>query len=175
MSKEALLLVDVLKGFLEPDYPLFCGEDSRKIIPKIVQLLGKKTAEGTAVLYLCDWHEKEDPEFSMFPVHCVRGTQEAEIVDELSPFPGTIIHKTTISGFYKTDLERHLKELSPQEIYVVGVCTDICVQYVVADLRVRGYDVIVPEECVASFDPEGHRYAMRYMDKVLGAKVIWAA
>lgn len=174
MSREALIVVDMLKGFLEHGYPLFCGEDSRRIIPKIIQLLQQKSSEGAAVLYVCDQHAEKDPEFSMYPAHCVRGTEEAEIIGELSLFPGTIIHKTTLSGFYQTDLDQHLQELSPQRIFVVGVCTDICVQYIVADLRIRGYETIVPEDCVATFNPEGHRYAMLYMERVLGANVVWA-
>ena len=174
MRKEIVLVVDMLKGFLESPYPLFCGEDSRKIITPVVQLLKEKTGAGSAVLYLCDRHQENDPEFTMFPAHCVGGTVEAEIIDELSSFPGIVIHKETLSGFYQTDLDKHLTEFSPQRIYVVGVCTDICVVYVVADLRCRGYEVIVPEACVASFNPQGHHYAMRYMEKTLGAKVLWA-
>ena len=174
MCKDVVLVVDMLNGFLEPGYPLFCGENSRNIIPKVVQLLEKNTG-AAAVLYLCDCHEEKDPEFSMFPVHCVRGTHEAKIIDVFSSFPGTAIPKTTISGFYNTRLDSHLKELSPEQVTVVGVCTDICVQYVVADLRVRGYRVVVPEDCVASFNTEGHHYALRYMEKILGAKVAWAS
>lgn len=174
MKKEVVLVVDMLKGFLESGYSLFCGENSRNIIPKVSQLLEKKTAEGAAVLFLCDSHQEEDPEFSIYPAHCIRGTQEAEIIDELSSYPGTIIPKTTLSGFYQTDLDSRLIELSPERVIVVGVCTDICIQYVVADLKVRGYEVIVPEECVATFNPEGHQYALRYMEKTLGAIVLWA-
>ena len=145
-----------------------------RIIPKVKRLLQKKSNEGATVFYVCDWHEEDDPEFSMYPAHCIRGTQEAEIIGELSSFPGTIIHKTTLSGFYQTDLDRYLQEISPQRVHVVGVCTDICIQYVVADLRIRGYKAVVREECVATFNPEGHQYAMRYMEKILGAEVIWA-
>ncbi len=174
MGKEAVLVVDMLKGFLEPGYPLYCGEGSRNIIPKVVNLLTDKTASGVPLLYLCDNHREQDPEFSIYPAHCISGTEESQIIDELSPYPGTIIQKATLSGFYQTDLVRHLKEISPQTVSVVGVCTDICVQYVVADLRVRGYETVVREECVASFNTEGHRYALGYMDTVLGAKVIWA-
>lgn len=174
MSKEVILVVDMLNGFLESGYALFCGEDSRKIIPNVSQLLKKKTSEGAAILFLCDSHQEKDPEFSIYPAHCIRGTQEAKIIDELSSYPGTVIPKTTLSGFYQTDLERYLIDLSPERVIVVGVCTDICIQYVVADLRIRGYEVIVPEDCVATFNSEGHQYALRYMEKTLGAKVLWA-
>ena len=174
MSKEAVLVVDMLKGFLEPGYPLYCGEGSRNIIPKVVNLLTDKTASGVPLLYLCDNHHPKDPEFSIYPAHCISGTEESRIIDELSPYPGTIIQKSTLSGFYQTGLARRLSEISAQTVSVVGVCTDICVQFVVADLRVRGYQTVVREECVASFNSEGHNHALGYMDTVLGANLIWA-
>jgi nicotinamidase-related amidase len=54
---------------------------------------------------------------------------------------------------------------------VVGVCTDICVLHTVADARNRDYNVEVPAECVASFDAQEHQWALRHMEKILGAKI----
>ena len=53
----------------------------------------------------------------------------------------------------------------------MGDCTDICVLHTVADLRNRDYKVEVPADCVASFDPEQHQWALDHMDKILGAKI----
>ena len=53
-----------------------------------------------------------------------------------------------------------------------GVCTDICVMHTTADARNRDYGVDVPIDCVASFDPDAHRYALDHMEKILGAKLI---
>jgi nicotinamidase-related amidase len=40
-----------------------------------------------------------------------------------------------------------------------------------ADARNRDYAVEVPTDCVASFDPDAHRYALDHMEKILGAKL----
>ena len=56
---------------------------------------------------------------------------------------------------------------------VVGVCTDICVLHTVADARSRDYEVEVPVDCVASFDPEAHKWALQHMERVLGATINW--
>lgn len=170
MAKEVILIVDMLRGFLEEGYPLYCGSWSRKIIPSVIKLLEEKKAAKR--IYLCDNHAPDDPEFKMFPPHCVRGSQESQIVPELTPYPGRVIPKTTLSGFYLTDLERVLKELSPEKVTVVGVCTNICVLYAVADLRVRGYTVEVPRDCVATFDQEAHPFALSQIEKVFGVRVI---
>ncbi len=41
-----------------------------------------------------------------------------------------------------------------------------------SDARNRDYVVEVPTECVASFDPQAHRYALEHMEKILGAKLV---
>ena len=174
-----ILVIDMLRGFLEPGYPLYSGARARNIIPSVQRLLEQATRAGAKLLYLCDHHKPDDPEFKLFPPHCIEGTPEAEIIPELSRYPGEIIPKRSFSGFYDTPLEEKLKSLTPlwegkpsPTIVVCGVCTDICVLHTVADARNRGYEVEVPVDCVASFDEKAHFFALEHMEKVLGAKLI---
>ncbi|MBN2208204.1 MAG: cysteine hydrolase [Candidatus Coatesbacteria bacterium] len=169
MATEAIVIVDMLKGFLEPGNPLYCGAGARAIIPNVVSLLTSKP--DAARVFVCDGHTKSDPEFGMFPPHCIEGTDEAQVVPELEVFTGRIVRKRTFDGFFGTDLAEVLGELAPDKVYAVGVCTDICVLYTVAGLRLRGCEVIVPRNCVASFDKDSHEWALRHFAKVLGAEV----
>ena len=162
----------MLRGFLEEGYALYCGAEARKIIPNVQRLLKDMKAEGAAIIYLTDAHEPDDREFQMFPPHCVKGTIEAEIIPELSDFPGVVVSKKSYNSFYDTNLDDALAEIKPDEVIVAGVCTDICVMYAVADLRNRGYSVTVYADCVASFDQEAHAFALNHIKKVLGAQVI---
>jgi len=108
----------------------------------------------------------------MFPPHCVKGSAECEVVPELQKYAATVITKQRYSSFFNTDLDDVLKKLKPQKIIVCGVCTNICVLYTVADARARDYMVEVPAYCVASFDMEAHAWALKHMEKVLGARII---
>jgi nicotinate phosphoribosyltransferase len=168
----AVLVSDMLRGFLEEGYPLYCGADARNIIPNVRELLERELNQDSKIFYLCDNHAPDDPEFKMFPPHCVEGTREAEIIPELSPYPGEIIPKRTFSSFYNTFLEQKLEALKPETVIICGVCTHICVLHAVIDARNRGYQVEVPVNCVASFDSKAHFWALDYMKKVLGAKLI---
>ncbi len=170
MVNEVIIVVDMLKGFLEKGNPLFCGDDSRRIIPEVISLLKGYKAEE--IIYICDSHDEDDREFNIFPPHCIKGSEEGKIIDELKPFKGMIIPKTRYSGFFNTSLEDDLKRLKPDKVIVVGLCTDICVMYTVADLRNRDYEVEVPQRCVVSFDEESHNFALRHMEKIIGAKVV---
>ena len=70
-----------------------------------------------------------------------------------------------------------LERLAPDVVEVVGVCTDICVLHTVDDLRARGYEVVVHQDLVETFDAPGHpaeefnRFALAHVRDVLGARV----
>jgi nicotinate phosphoribosyltransferase len=166
-----VLVSDMLKGFLEEGYPLYCGEGARRIIPNIQRLLERELAQGSTVFFLCDRHAPDDPEFNMFPPHAIEGTAEAEVIPELAKFKGEVVPKKTYSSFFDTPLEEKLKKLKPEKVIVCGVCTHICVLYAVADARIRGYEVEVPVDCVASFDEKSHQFALDYIGNTLGAKL----
>ena len=166
-----VLVVDMVRGFCEEGHPLYVGETIRRIIEPIRRLLAEERARGSSIIFLCDNHAPDDAEFQMFPPHCIRGSEETEVIPELREFAGEVIPKTRFSCFYGTNLDRRLQELKPDEIILVGVCTDICVMHTAADARDRDYQVEVPANCVATFDAEAHRFALRHMEKILGAKV----
>jgi nicotinamidase-related amidase len=170
----ALIVVDMQRGFLEKGYPLYCGKEARNVIPKVRKLIEEEIEKGSYLFFTADTHDPGDKEFEVFPQHCLRGTVEAEIIPELAEFveKGTLIQKRRFSGFFETDLAEKLEELKPDKLIVCGVCTDICVMFTVADARNLDYAVEIPRDCVASFDPEAHEFALKHMEKILGARVI---
>ena len=168
----AVLVIDMLRGFLEEGNPLYGGARTRRIIPDIQRILERELAQDSRIFFICDHHDPDDPEFEMFPPHCIEGTPEAEVIPELTKYPGEIIPKKRYSGFYGTPLEQKLKELGPEKLIICGVLTNICVMHTTADARNRDYVVEVPVDCVASPDEAAHRFALEHMDKVLGARLI---
>ncbi|MEW6034187.1 MAG: nicotinate phosphoribosyltransferase [Chloroflexota bacterium] len=167
----AVLVVDMLRGFLEAGNPLYCGDKARDIIPNVRKLLEREQSRGARVFFVCDRHKPGDPEFKLFPPHCLEDTAEAEVISELSGYQGEVIPKTHFDGFHDTLLEGKLRGVEVEEVVICGVCTDICVLHTVAGARDRGYGVEVPVDCVASFDGRAHAFALQHMEKVLGAKL----
>ncbi len=176
MSRRALLIIDMLNDFVDEEGALYTGEAGREIIPVVAKVLEKARNEQWPVIYLCDQHAKDDSEFKMFPLHCLAGTDGGEICPELAPLEGEyIIPKRRYSGFYGTDLDLTLRELGVDELVLTGVCTNICVLYTTADARMRNYTVKVIKDGVASFGQEAHEFALREMEKTLGAQLISGA
>lgn len=170
-----VLVVDMLVGFMEAEHNLYCGDDARRIIPNVKQLIENEQAKGSQVFFICDNHEPDDLEFQMFPEHCIRGTEESEVIEELSGYEGEVIRKRRYSAFFETDLEQKLSRLKPDTVIICGVCTDICVMHTAADARNRDYAVEIPTDCVASFDPNAHNYALEHMEKILGVILVQTA
>ena len=172
-----VLVVDMVKGFLEPGHNLYAGDEARGIIPNVRRLLVKERSVGSEVLFICDNHDPDDLEFRVFPVHCVKGTNETDVIPELVEYvtSANVVPKNRYSGFFNTALEDRLISLAPEKVIVCGVCTDICVLHTAADARNRDYPVEVPTDCVASFDPDAHQWALRHIESILGARLTQAA
>jgi nicotinamidase-related amidase len=171
--REALVVVDMLADFLDPTGTLYCGDAARGIIPAVHEAVEKARARGIPVLYVADTHDPDDPEFQVFPPHCVAGTWGSGVIPEILPQEGEpVIAKRRFSGFYGTDLDLRLRERGIDSLVLVGVCTNICVLYTAADARMRNYGVTVPRDSVASFDPEAGGFALGQMEKVLGVQVV---
>ncbi len=174
MSKEALLIIDMLNDFVLEGAPLEVPE-TRKIIPTIKKEIEDARSKGRPVIYICDAHDKDDKEFEKFgwPPHAVKGTKGAEIVEELKPEKDNIIiEKTTYSGFYNTRLDETLKNLGVDSLRLTGCVTHICVLFTASDAVLRDYEVTVIEGGVAGLSREDHDAGLRIMKNVLGVKII---
>jgi nicotinamidase/pyrazinamidase len=175
---KSILVIDMLNGFCREGNLASARLDS--ITGRLRTYLLQQQEEGAHIVFLTDTHTADDPEFAMFPVHCVEGSGEDEIVPELTGIAarGTVVRKATFSGFRGTALDEVLTRLAPDVVEVTGVCTDICVLHTVYDLRLRGYRVVVHRALVETYDGPEHdgdeinRFALTHMRNVLGAIVI---
>jgi ureidoacrylate peracid hydrolase len=146
----AVLVIDMLNDFLAPEgaMPLLEG---RRLFDPIRRLLDAARENGAGVIWVCDEHPPMDREFEKRAVHCLKGSWGAEIVAELGRSNDEYrVAKSRYSGFYETDLDLRLRERAIDHLILTGVVTNICVRSTAHDAFFRGYDVIVPVECVAA-------------------------
>ena len=167
-----VLVADMVRGFCEEGRNLYVGPTVREVIPRIRELLEREKSAGSRIIFICDTHDPDDKEFEMFPPHCIRGTEEPDVIPELADLADETIPKRRYSAFFETDLDQRLAKARPEKIIVVGTCTNICVLFTAADARYLDYAVEVPADCVATFDPDAHAFALRQMQTVLGVNVI---
>ena len=176
---KALVVVDMQNGFLREGN--LASEDCLAVLPAVVQEVEQALDEDELIIFTADTHEVDDEEFAAFPEHCVRGTREAELVDELKGYldrPNSLlVKKRRYSALFETEFEGHLHRYGIDEVRICGVCTDICVLHTAADLRNRDIAVTVVGRATATFDGPGHdaddvkRYALSHAKQILGATV----
>jgi nicotinamidase-related amidase len=169
---EALLIVDMLNDFVLPEAPLEVPA-ARAIVPAIRRRIDRAIEEASPVVYLCDAHAEDDPEFEIWPAHAVKGSIGAAVVEELKPrTEDLVVEKTTYSAFYGTRLEESLKEMGIERITITGILTNICVFFTAMEAVVRGFGVKVARDSVAALTKDEHDFALDQMAKVLRAEII---
>jgi len=175
----ALIVVDTQNGFLRTGN--LASDRCLDALPAIRREVDRALDAGERVFFTADTHEPDDAEFEIFPEHCVRGTAEADLVDELRGYLDRddchLIAKRRYSALFETELEGLLHRFSIDRVRICGVCTDICVLHTTADLRNRDIAVTVVADATATFDAPGHagdevqRFALDHIAGILGATV----
>jgi nicotinamidase-related amidase len=114
-----------------------------------------------------------DKHFKIYGPHCIIGTPDAEVVDELDPKPGDFqIQKKHYSAFNSTRLDAVLRELDVKRLYFTGAWTEACVQHTVIDAFYLNYDISVIADGVSSPHRDAHDYALNYMRQYHRARII---
>ena len=105
----------------------------------------------------------------------VRGEPGHDIIPELYPVAGEpVIDKPGKGAFYQTDLHLMLHNRGIDTLFVCGVTTEVCVNTTVREANDRGYDCLVPEDCVGSYFPEFQEMGLR-MIKAQGGIFGWVS
>ncbi|MCG3088742.1 cysteine hydrolase family protein [Sporosarcina cyprini] len=179
--KKALLVIDYTNDFVAEDGALTCGQPGIDLENYITGLTESFLDGSHVVIMPVDVHEKDDPyhpESKLFPPHNIRGTSGRHPYGKLNELfekrKEEIIwmDKTRYSAFAGTDLDIQLRARGIEEIHLVGVCTDICILHTAVDAYNLGYNIVIHERGVASFDAAGHEWALRHFEKTLGASVV---
>ena len=82
---------------------------------------------------------------------CIRGSWDAEIVEELKPnFDDHVVIKRRDSVFQDTEVEVWLRSLGIESIIFAGIDTSICVESSLRDAFNHGYDIILISDATSS-------------------------
>jgi len=150
--KPAMLIIDMLADFIHEDGTLRVP-GSRDIIPVIRQVRDTLRSRGVPILYLCDAHMVDDPEFANWPPHAVKGSKGAEIIPELAPGQGdTVIHKVHIRGLDEPEVSKKIAELGVDYLIMTGVATEYCIKETALQARKRGLAVTIVNDAVAGVE-----------------------
>jgi nicotinamidase/pyrazinamidase len=168
--------IDSQLDFLYPAGALYVPKAER-IVPAIARLNRHAAAHGIPVVSTTDAHTEEDPEFRVWPHHCVAGTwgqrkAESTILGRRVVIPNRdcelaiegaqqiVVEKQTVDVFAARNLSRVIGRLAADRYVVYGVVTEICVLYAVRGLLETGKPVTVVTDAIETLKEEDSRRAL---------------
>jgi nicotinamidase-related amidase len=147
-TTQALLVIDVQNAI---DDPKWGRRGQPEAEAQIARLLGAWRERRLPVVHIK--HDSTDPASPYRP-----GTPGNDFKSEVAPQVGEpVVDKRTNNAFIGTDLMDVLDELQVHSLVVTGVLLENSVDATVRMAANLGFEVIVPEDAVASIDRTDHR------------------
>ena len=168
LESPAILVVDMLNDFVTGS--LACDR-GKAIVPATAELLDAAREKGVPVIFCNDAHIAGiDRELKLWGDHAIAGTKGAEVIPELKlSDKDYVVPKRRYSGFFQTDLDILLKELSVKTVVMTGLHAHMCVRHTSADAYCLGYDVVVAKQATDSFTEEDYIGGLAYLKTCYGA------
>ena len=161
--KKLLINVDMVNGFVREG--LMADSYIEHIIPEQIRLINLILGENEALAFIKDCHKLGCKEFDRYPAHCVEGTIEAELVNELKPYEkeALVYKKNSTSAIFAPNFTNDIKKMkSLREVIITGCCTDICDMNLAIPLQNyfdqnnQRVEIIIPMNAVETYNAPNH-------------------
>jgi nicotinamidase/pyrazinamidase len=182
--------VDVQVDFMLPGGKLYVP-GAEKLLPNIRRLTDQARQGKVFLVSHGCFHTPNDPEFKIFPPHCVKGTVGAELVPEaltekvvqvpndaaaqlpedLFQYQQILLEKQTLNIFESRHADALVQRLgSEAEFIVFGVVTEYCVSFAAKGLLERGRRVAIVRDAIETLKREDGEKAIAELT-ALGARL----
>ena len=170
--------VDTQVDFMSPAGRLYVP-GAEQIVPNLRRLMDWARVHEVPVISTADAHQPDDPEFKLWPPHCVIGTPGQRRISE-TQFPAPvvipchasafrpparwagqfIVEKPTYSVEDNPNLDALLRALGRRRAVIFGVAAEFCVRAAALALRRRDYAVEAVVDAIKPVTEEGGRKAL---------------
>jgi nicotinamidase/pyrazinamidase len=183
--------VDVQRDFVLPGGKLYVP-GAEKVLPNVKRLTDAARQGKVFLVSHGDFHTPNDPEFKVFPPHCVKGTPGSELVPEamteeivrvpnepdakipqdVSAYQQILLEKQTLNIFESLHADELVRKLGNHAEFVVfGVVTEYCVGFAVKGLLERGCRVAVVQDAIETLNREEGEKSIADFQR-MGARMI---
>lgn len=177
-TRAALLISECQRGVIERGRSPFAGlaeqVEQRGIVQRIAALAAAFRAAGQPVVHLHVAHRPDYADVARTSMLMVRSaktgfmkTGSADVDPVVQLLPQTEDHllsrRYSINGFNGTDLDATLRNLGVQTVVLVGVSTNVAINTMAVTAADLGYQVLVPEDCIAGASAETHAFVLLHL------------
>ena len=180
-NKTVFVDIDTQFDFMNPNGALYVP-DAEDITDNIKKLFVYANEHKIKILSSTDAHKADDPEFKLFPPHCIKDTPgnqkieastckdniiienvDQDITESMLDHEQIIIEGQTFDIFESINTDEIAKKLDAHNYVVFGVATDYCVKAAVLGLLKRGYNVSLVTDATKAITKEGEEKALKEM------------
>jgi nicotinamidase-related amidase len=168
----ALLLVDVIRAFFDPD-GIHYYDDVHAVEEPMTRLLDRARERDHLVVHAVERHREGllDFEQPKLPEHCFDGDWQADFHPGFQPVPRhreVLLPKRRYSAFFATDLALLLHEQGVDTVVVAGVKTNVCIRATCQDAFAHGFRVVLPREATNSNRPALQAASLEDVERYFG-------
>ncbi|WP_404446736.1 cysteine hydrolase [Sutcliffiella horikoshii] len=170
MKQTALLIIDIINDF-QFKHGSILAEKTTRIVPNIEAIKKYMHKEGLPVIYINDHYNLWQADYDKIMEKC-RNEWSEPIMKALYPTGDDFfLIKPKHSAFFGTALHTLLSQLNVKKLILTGLAGNICVLFTANDAYMREFELVIPNDAIASADDQDHTYALRMMENVLKADV----
>ena len=170
----ALLLVDLIEGFIAQDAP-FYTPGIEATCQHIRILIDAFRERNLPIVHTTVEYQENCSDGGIFvekiPTlrQLVKGSRWTKFPPQVAPdSKGIIVSKKYASAFFGTHLAASLTTQRVDSLVIVGVSTSGCVRATTVDALQYGYRTIVVADCVIDVDQEAHLVNLRDIQRKYG-------
>ena len=173
-SKPAVVVVDFIEGFTNPESRLACDADAA--VEATARLLDAARAASVPILFTTVCYTDDDLQrAAMFVAKAPAlatlrpSSPWVEVDARLRRRPNEpVLVKLFASAFFGTELDEQLRAAGCDTVIVTGASTSGCVRATAVDALQHGYRVLVPRDGVADRAPDAHEGSLLDIDAKYG-------
>ena len=162
--RELYIVIDMINGFVKEGK--MAAPSIMRIVPTQYEILNSADKKADAgIAFVRDSHKKNSQEFKTYAEHCIEGTKETEVIEEIKKFiPNSIQYlKNNTNVMFAPNIQEDLLNAENlKKIKVMGCLSDYCAKDAAIGLRCfldqydKDIEVCVYEDAIDTFDAPGH-------------------
>lgn len=163
-ARELLIVIDMVNGFVKEG--ALAAPSIMRVVPRQKELLKEALeSNNTGIIFIRDSHPENAIEFKTYGPHCIEGTKETEVIDELKyyeQYAKEYLKNSTNLMYAPNFMEDLLKYNNLEKLRLMGCLSEVCVENGAIGLRTfldqhnKGTEVYVHADAIDTFDAPGH-------------------
>ena len=162
--KELLICIDMVNGFVKEG--TLANKNIERIIPRQIELLDEALVNNDkGIIFIRDAHTSNAKEFKTYPVHCLKGSKESELIDELKKYEeySLTYFKNSTNLIFAPNIQNDLLKLRKlAKIRLMGCLSEVCVLNGAISLKTffdemdKDMDIGVYADAIDTYDSPTH-------------------